>query len=849
MAKIDIKDFRGIYTNIDSSDVNLDFMASSNNFNHRNRFAEVSDNALKTTGPQAGDMPNLDTYYGESGWTWETGSWGVISNDRFAEVDITTVFKSEVLILIAKNGNRRRVWLYSWRIDGLLNNQWIEMNSEAVNPYSLSHIAQEDLDFIFIPRDYFDTNLPGKTFIRYEDGQAKIYMPHACFIIGRGGRRFYNQTYNMVYPSQEPIWARNTYYIDYLIEGYESGFYPVKDTVHNVNLVPVVEQSNKRRVGANYRYEVLSTQSEVVDEVELTRGTINEQLEGNVYFWTWEMSDSDGNKYKAPEEVKVNELNDPFLWSAWQSDTEGGTPTAHRMIIDARMFDHISDRSGDDPVTYSIDQPGGYVTEATIRNDVTTLSGRFLRFDKSVFEARNWNLTRNRTIGDIGFDNTENEFDVVITATLDEKEEIIMERFSGSHTLTTGKWALKISRYQLAYDCSRRVTKTSFYIKLKTAIDYELVHEVDHLLVGDEGYDPYDTFTITDADLQGVFLSQRIGVLYDPEQPNNYKVITGFNDVALDRGVRIGLKTGDSTRLFYSTIGGGVLQNDLLYEANVLPLTEVKDINALAELNNCVGAIGDNTTFVIRNQEAAGTLAFSLQDTLEHGILEKDDITPIQGGVILNTVNGLYLIDGYRSSFLSEAINDIVENNSLASKIFYNARDHELYYMTTPSGTNLFYNFSFDDQSWQPKSYSEFVNVPIDQIEFINDIDGRISFLYANDIYSYDTDKSTITASMETHVTDLGIQDRDKLFNELVLDYEGDVNVVITTYTTTDTEQTTTWTVNPPTETDRIQRVFKYPLDLRKPFNKFKMTITASHPAKIYNIQLDVDALNRRVYV
>ena len=151
--------------------------------------------------------------------------------------------------------------------------------------------------------------------------------------------------------------------------------------------------------------------------------------------------------------------------------------------------------------------------------------------------------------------------------------------------------------------------------------------------------------------------------------------------------------------IYHSTFGGGKLMPDLIYDDNRIPITGVSRLTAVANADGRLIAFTPHTAYAVKADEVAGVLGFVIEDTIELGIKDKNDVANAQGGVVVHTQHGIYLTNGFETSLLSEAIDDIVEDNYSTGRIYYNRYKHEVLYK--PTNSEDLYRYRAKDKVWE----------------------------------------------------------------------------------------------------------------------------------------------------
>ena len=205
MPKIKIKDWQGLFTDVDENDTRLELARVSTNWRHEPGYIQFEPRFLSA---QSG-LPTLLT-----GFTWEIGIYCVLSSDELTDATAAVATSYNCLVLVAKaldSGTYyRRIHLY----DGT---NWHEL---AKNSADISGIDIENDDNTAnppvmpadFPNSYFSTTLDQKAFFVIERGRAKLFLPHQSFWIGRIERT-----------TLQSYLTHSDWYIDRLVEPFKVG--------------------------------------------------------------------------------------------------------------------------------------------------------------------------------------------------------------------------------------------------------------------------------------------------------------------------------------------------------------------------------------------------------------------------------------------------------------------------------------------------------------------------------------------------------------------------------------------------------------------------------------------------
>jgi len=845
--KIKLKTFEGIYTNADENDLNLSTLKESVNFRNEQGFLQFDPRQMAVQ-----DLPDPDTHTNEplGTWTWETGIFVTLTNDKFATTPLAAQYKC--IILISKrdrSGYRdRMIWL-KW-IDETPTPTWYEL-SENGDIANINIPNWKDGADPADPKDFsdslFTTDISGDIKFVAENGILKIYFPNDCFWLGRLERTLTQSYFETVTFDQ--------FYLDRLVEPFDKDLLYTRYntavvfgfTVPNPN-EPICAIG--RRLGFSATPSIEDTQTLIVDQVD-----IDLSYEGtdslNIYaFGTNTMYIYQYTNHDTAETVSAPE--DPFI-SYPTSDSEHKyayfykTNVANQMAIPGWMYNGLGggykeymefqDGTSMDaqygPVTGSINLDNGVVM---------TRDGGFYVVDKTTFESdvstKGLRYIGGEDVASIGYDNSIKRVDVLVTAVLDDQEEIIIWTWGQDTNVSNAKFVLKMSTSYPVRDGNFRTTRLRYYIKITGDSDYNLVKEVNFLDTTQEDSRDFYVSDTGSISATGTTLAQNIGFLFDPERPEQYNPIIAFRDIATVAGISLGLSQGDYENVYYSVLGGGVLQTNLLYDANFIQVQSKSQLTAVSQLNNNFAAYTKYNAYVIKADEIAGVLALSVVDTLEVGVKNWHDVAYIEGGAILNTANGIFRTNGYNTQLLSKQINNICKDNFYRSSLAYNPYRHELYFR--PEKWGKVYRFRFEREVWEGLDFTS----QDDQLFFLVDANYVVFDWEGDRAYIQDralwmtssADTATIVAMFSTHDSDLGEPSIDKLINYYDVDYVGGGTIRLFA----DGIQISEVTL--PTQASRgLNRIYVL-LDDRVPCRKVNIKyVTTDTTSRFYGIEIDFD--------
>ena len=725
MPKIKIKEFKGIYSNVDENDLRLDIFKDSVNFRHEQGYASFELPYLKGY-----TLPNVNNYLtGWTGWQWETGTFVTLTNDPF-NMESKVAHKYNILFLVAKkvvnNITHRLFWFQEYP-----NGTWYELSkySEALplnTTLDLINQTKSENNYSF-NNSLISTSEEGQVFFKNERGILKIYLPHDCFWFGRLER---SQT-GAHWSGEPPIkitW--NQFYIDRLTEPFNkdnlgTDYLTIIDptTGGHIRQMEFPTCTPTRRLGYSYVLTLADTSTIRVKEVKvkwtylgLDNGTRSWQ------YWKYKLTDQETNQaYQRPREsfdLSFAGLpGEPVLQDFLPDDsTMHIFPYSAISNKELAVFPEYADLlERADGVAFASIFPNTYSTislvESTGVNPAYDLKlnqphGSY-GIEKVLFDgySNDFRLKKGYTISEQGFSKaTQSKFWLVFTQVLDEQEEIIVKTDRGEYTGNESKYSLKFVNAFPTRDGNRRLTRTRIYIKFNEDSDYEMVKDFQYL--DEKTIDPAN-FYISNLDLSNIYLSQNIGYFFDEKYPQNYKIITGFRSATNENGIGLGIDTNDYINVYHSTVGGGNLQTNLILSSNLLPLKNISYVNSLVGVNGNILVITEQATHVIKADTVSNTIGFTILETLEIGTKNVFDTAVTNNQAILNTINGIVITDGFQKKIISEPINDVIKANYTNSRIVYNSILHELYYIPDWGTSNYYYRYRFEVNKWEKRQIGE----------------------------------------------------------------------------------------------------------------------------------------------
>lgn len=740
--KIKIKDFKGIFTNLDENDSNLEAVRDSINFAHKRGFLEFVPRHLqeRVNMPDFSDFP----YIGQ--WDYEAGIYTTLTSDRLGTDLTATPTSYDVLVLISKvedAGTYHRL-IHLW--DGT---DWHEMSrysSPQVNGSYLIDIINYKDSTVEFDESMFSTTIDGTAFFQVEDGRLKVYLPHCAFWIGRIERKIWIQDNGERWPYTDPgsgvvsypyfnyepgywyidrltdYWNYDKQYIWFFDQNYPS--VPTNYDPYFFRCARVLDGYEGRRLGVKYDVSINTDQTATVGETAIDIGDLHDnKLRTDTYrkapCWTtrnnigavdtqigvtcpWKPFETDPTIFTFPIDTTRTTA---YGWD-FDDDNDINTNSGQWSGI-YLLFDEYAQslfRKFDDP-TWTWATSGWYVhTNGVTCEYPGPMSIKFGGEGSPVYSVSYqdfitfaWAYLGDQEIQDIGYDpTTDKKFGIIATMLLDDREEIPVRAEEFSFT-PTDKFAIDIKNIDIPLDISKRVTRLRFYHTIKDGADFEMVKEFDFL--NEDG--TLKDFSFTEQDkAEGTTLAGNTGYLWDLwKRPKDLRIIQGFRSFITESGISIGLASYDLVSIFHSTFGGGNLMPDLIYDDNRLPVSGISKLTAVGNADGRLMAFTDNTAYAIEAEEVSGIIGFRIEDTVELGVKNQQDIANIQGGVAVHTRHGIYITNGFETKSISEPIDNLIEQYYSAGRIYYNRFKHILYYK--PSNAEDLYRYRFKDNVWE----------------------------------------------------------------------------------------------------------------------------------------------------
>ena len=827
MPKIKIKEFKGIYSNADENDLRLELFKDSVNFKHEQGYAEYE--------PSFIEQVNLPVITED--WSWETGIFTTLSNDLLSQNPIPD--KWDILFLIAKKYEDN---IYSRRFyykNLSSGSTWIRLSKEGTN----------DVD---ISETFYQTTKSGKAFFREDQGILKIFLPHDCFWFGNIKRTL---------TGIPNIILKESFYLDRLSEPFDKNNLGVwQDRID-----PTYSTCyDNRRLGIGCKIDRVDDSGIVLEpeEVEFIPFGENNGLINNGELNPW----CQYYQYRIRNKVTGQFYTRPFTYYKFNVGTSAaswllpGDNTIHIFPVQRVSYNLLIPSIYSSLFKFKDGNGLGFRFGATINKPLTALPTINIQqqatlefydpadsFSVTTQALNAYNTTpgyiisQGNSIGEEGFSkDTKATYYIVMTQVLDEKTEIIVGLNTGKYTGAQQKYAIKFSDTYPCKNANKRITRTRFYISFSLEDDFEFAHEINHL---DTELLAPQLFYLSELSLnKGIMLSQNIGFTFDWEKKEDYKIVVGFRDFVIENGLSLGLDQNDYIHVYHCAIGGGNIQNDLIYTSNLLPLPDVTNIETLVGTNGNVLAISKEKTFVIKADNLTSVVGYSIIETLEYGVRDFTCVATTGNKTILSTIDGIYLTDGFNITSISKPIDNIVRDNYSTSQIVYNPYMHELYFIPIKNHSNVYFRFRFLEQKWDKRNLT--ANNSIEFSELFINLTGKIALLSTNTQNLYV--EGTLVPSyydgyLETNNSDLSEPNIDKLINYLEIDFQGRLDTLVYS------DGNLLYTFNTDNASVRTTNFLHMPLSLRKAFQKIRLVFQTTTPnTKLYGVEVDFSILKKR---
>lgn len=380
------------------------------------------------------------------------------------------------------------------------------------------------------------------------------------------------------------------------------------------------------------------------------------------------------------------------------------------------------------------------------------------------------------------------------------------------------------------------IEQFKYYIKLPTDTDYKLLMSRNvyskNFINASNNEMNYDTVVVNKLSGQGITLSQNIGYLYG----DNTKQITQFKDYCNVNGLAF-ITTGNV--VYSPAIGHGVSQNQLFYDRNIVPLNNVTTVKALVDFDHMLGVITNNSLQLFKIDNFEGTLVYSPAQILPYQI---KDFWNINAELYFITPLGVFIHDGQNTQNISQAIDDRVKLYYETMKIAYNYEFGEIYLLSPEE--QKFYCYNLITKTWTTFKIPTFTGKD-SFIQYEKGLGIQIGgFEYR---IAYRASNALLDCKFSTHMSCLGSQTMTKQLSRIVFDREAKNAIIIETR-----KQIDVWNekATPPTNIIVENNAEKTIIDGREvsvypsyvlPFNERECYIPLRHRKLFKEIQLSVN--------
>lgn len=726
MPEIKINKWLGIYQNIDENNLNFDYIKDGSNFLNKETYTEyIPRNIINYT------LPNISLAFPGRTWSWETGKFCFIYDDIFYNNDPETPAPpinplKKCLILVAKTYDsinlkyHRLVYLQD-----LSNGTWYELSKNGTNQGGLILIENHDGANNF-DNSLFSTSIDGQVIINNNNGVIKLYFPHDTFIINYYRRRLYY--YGSTKSPNVTGW-----YIDRIVEQFDrintSLLYYSDNQWVPIYYNPAAKFNSNfycnslRRIQYKLDYTILSNQNQIVGEVTLTKTDNGEVTNIKVptvgagyvvckarkYTFTYNSITVSQQMIPGfypywPSASYINNNNvtlDSFYFPISAAGTYYLLPIPFIETIGISGSDWLS-LSNANPGDAGWDWDGAFIQRADGGTHLLTWPVYYIT--PALFNSLTLIWTKEGKISDIGFENKYAKIFNIITGVINEQDEVIIDYSEipiALDTTTYPKFAIEYKNPTIPYNHNRNLTRIRIYLGLQgrnklDTVEPEMIKEYNLL---DPVNDITKFFVATTKSWSGFTLANNIGISFDTEYPDKHQLITGLRAVTTDSNITLALQNNNYANIYYSAVGGGNLQSNVIYKQNVIPFDIPDTILGIASINNKFIAVGKEGLRIINivNPET-GALQFTYHKTLPFTINNSKDIINTTSGIVIHTKQGIYITNGYEHQLISEPINNVVKTYYSTAKIFYSSQRQELYYLV-PSLSKIYF-YSFEYKTW-----------------------------------------------------------------------------------------------------------------------------------------------------
>ena len=343
--------------------------------------------------------------------------------------------------------------------------------------------------------------------------------------------------------------------------------------------------------------------------------------------------------------------------------------------------------------------------------------------------------------------------DIIVTLIYDDTNEYVVYAENKIYGVPQGDTRI-LGEIILNEGFNKKITAISVYIRYNKGDDYQQTHYFN--LTTGINYKNYSEFTIDDLSGNGFYSSQTMGIVYDS---SNYKPVFTFQDYIIIQGVAYGTH---QSRTYFCSVGKGRIMKEVFYDY----IPEVEG-NFLVNVNGDLGIFSEQLELVSVQDSGEGYLLFAPKDSMNFRIRDQYDVATSPEGIIIHTIKGIYVTNGYERKLISEQINNIVEKNFSTGNIYYDKSEDILFY-TCDEGT---FKYDFPYQYW----------TELDS-DAVFGIRGKLTFGHSGEVYetlngkvSLLTKSEDVLSILKTPKMNLGYPDIAKNLIYLVIDFEGKV--------------------------------------------------------------------------
>ena len=370
-----------------------------------------------------------------------------------------------------------------------------------------------------------------------------------------------------------------------------------------------------------------------------------------------------------------------------------------------------------------------------------------------------------------------------------------------------GKISTPVSSTRVIYsvepikDLSALATHTKLYVGFGNIPEkYELVKTVE-LYKGDSfSYKEFFGY----LDLSGILLSNMLAIYGDIK---NFSYITEGNDYCLVNNIGFLVKGGT---VYYSP---NDTSNAIFYKNRYIPNVYG---DALVNIGGMLGIIRYNKDVtLISLQVIENEIYFKVYDTVGYVITGKNQYLEIPDGLLLSLKDGLYLVTPQERQLLSEPVNDIFEDGTIP-KLLYDDFNRRI---MVQKGDDT-YVFDLINKVWLKFKRLKLSNIAFDGNDIIT-IEGS-SFAKVNLVNGAE-------GYLKFHQSNLGSEKIAKTLCGLRIDMEGSLTML----------KTSSCHYEPPTaSTSQLRRVEEYYFKFSDQVPQVNMGFELKFNGKIYSMEI-----------